>query len=72
MFWAFCNYTLESKNNNLYREIDGGEKYKSPTDRELKWLDNLRIMANNLTFQFKTLIPFKLLSSTIDQTIDFH
>ena len=71
MLWTFCSCTIESK-ITICIEIFGGEKYKSLKDRELKWLDDLHIMANKLTFQFKILIAFKLSSGTIDQTIDFH
>ena len=46
MFWAFCNYTLESKTTFCIK-IFRGEKYKSPKDRELQWLDDLLVMANN-------------------------
>ena len=71
MFLTFCNYTLESK-ITVCIEIFWGEKYKSLKDRELKWLDDLLIMANKFTVQFKTLIAFKFSSGTNDQTIDFH
>ena len=60
MFWAFCNYILESK-TTICIEIFGGEKYMSSKDRELKWLDDLLILTNKLTIQFKTLFLHRYL-----------